>query len=149
MDSRYSALEEGTRTRGPSQTRRISGSMLLRRRGLTSCRRCVLFLVVAVGVIILPLTTLYTFEGIENGTGALAVETPITVDVVHPLDPLASNKADPKPTSSTGRVELPTLRPTASSSLQQQKPAWTELPKRNLTQYVNPLIGTEGLGHGI
>jgi hypothetical protein len=27
-------------------------------------------------------------------------------------------------------------------------PPWLDLPARDLTQFVNPLIGTEGFGHG-
>jgi hypothetical protein len=153
MDSRYSALEEGgggggSRSSLPhggdnilnSSRRQLSG--IMRRRGINSCRRCVIFLVVAVGVVILPLGMLYTFEGIENGKGELAVEKP-SVNVISEIH-ASTTSAVIASQSSTSASSISLPAPTTTSGWSQ---TWSELPRRNLTRYVDPLIGTEGHGH--
>jgi putative alpha-1,2-mannosidase len=146
MDVRYSALEEGRKSDSAPRTRQISVGPMLGRRRLQSCRRCVLFLVIAVGIIILPFGTLYTFEGIENGKGALAVERP-DEQVVSGVDSDASTVSIVWPTTSATRIASPTAVPTTTTSAL-DRPTWI-LPRRNLSEYVDPLIGTEAQGHCI
>lgn len=127
------------------------GQMTIRRmraRRLPVRTRVLLFAVVAVGVVLVPFGFLYAFEGIESGNGGLIVEPTgsTTTTAVGPITDLL----DATPTAASGTsvsVAIPFATPSAttpSSPYLRQ-----DLPERELTPYVNPLIGTEGLGHCI
>ena len=145
MEARYAELEENIGGSSFSPRRRYTSTM--RRRGLQSCRRCALFLLIAVGVVILPMGLLYTFEGIENGKGELASVSQAKPDEVEQVTNASMTSISPTSIkSATVSTPIVASLTTAASTL---RPTWTELPKCNLTQYVDPLIGTEGSGHCI
>ena len=97
--------------------------------------RVIPFLFVAVGIIALTYGMLYIFEGMEAEQGG--IPTPIDEHLHHtPADTVVNARPEVIVTSST----TSTISPTLSSG----RP---DLPERVLTQYVNPLIGTEGFGH--
>jgi len=72
--------------------------------------------------------TLYIFDEVENGQKGFVIESP---------PPPEQSESVYSVTGST--TTMPT---TAATRL-------PDLPVRELTQYVDTLIGTEGLGHGI
>ena len=90
-----------------------------------------MFILVAMGVVMFPMGLLGVFEGIENGQGKLAIPTTgghheaETTNVSASEDSVTSTVAPANPTSSPRN----------------------DLPERELTLYVDPIIGTEGLGH--
>ena len=101
--------------------------------------RVLLFLFVAVGMVLLPYGMLYIFEGMETEQGGIS--TPFETHL-HDI-PASTTIVNAKPEviiapSSTTFTTSPTPSPS---------PAGLDLPKRALTPYVNPLIGTEGFGH--
>lgn len=124
------------------------GQMTIRRmrtRRLPVRTRVLLFAAVAVGVVLVPFAFLYAFEGIESGSGGLIVEqtgSSTTTTAVRPITDLLD--ATPSAASGTSiSVAIPSATTSSSPYLRQ------DLPERELTPYVNPLIGTEGLGHCI
>lgn len=109
---------------------------------LTVRTRVVLFLLVAFGIVVLPYGMFHTFEEMENGKSGL------TTVVEHPHDSPDKHEVVSAPlltsvsSSSSSSSAFPATSPTPS-------PSRLDLPERPLTPYVNPLIGTEGYGHGI
>ena len=123
----------------------------LRRRRFGNCTRVIVFFAIAFGVVILPLGMLRTMEGIENAQGGLMtssdgqthkeVTSSVIVSAVAEVTPALSSITAPAVTSSVSSV----TSSAPSSSPQSARP---NLPERELTKYVDPLIGTEGYGHG-
>jgi hypothetical protein len=109
---------------------------------LTVRTRIILFLLVAFGIVVLPYGMLYRFEEMENGKSGL------TTVVEHPPD--SPDKAEvvgaPLLTDASSSSTASSTLPATSSAPSSSRP---DLPERRLTPYVNPLIGTEGYGHGI
>jgi hypothetical protein len=89
--------------------------------------RSFLMIVAVFGVIVVPLAVFYTFGGIEGGASEWI---PTIVGVPH---------EPPEPTP----VRVPSDETSSSISA----PSFTLLPERRLTEFVVPLIGTEGTGH--
>ena len=119
-----------------------------RNRRISMPTRALLFAVVAVGVVLVPFGLLYTFEGIESREGGLIVNRPhVPGNITTGVRPI-TDLLDATPiaiTSSSTSTEL-------SSAIQSTTPSSSpvvrqDLPERELTPYVNPLIGTEGFGH--
>jgi hypothetical protein len=98
--------------------------------------RVIPFLFVAVGITALTYGMLYIFEGMETEQGGM----PSLIDEYLDHTQADTTAVHAKPqvivTSSTTSTISPTL-----------SPGRPDLPERVLTQYVNPLIGTEGFGH--
>lgn len=100
-------------------------------------RRHVIFLLVALGLILLPFSMFNFFEGFENRQDGLL-----------PSFPDHSYDLQTQPEKVNTLHDVPSaLRPTPSLTPSPSFPARADLPKRKLTPYVNPLIGTEGFGH--
>lgn len=123
----------------------------LRRYG--NCTRVIVFFVIAIGVVILPLGMLRTMEGIENSQGGLTTsfdghshEDDISSSI------FASVSVVAEVTVMSSLISISTA-PTAVSSIVSSVPssspavARPDLPERDLTPYVDTLIGTEGYGH--
>jgi hypothetical protein len=110
-----------------------------RSRGIRSCSRVIVFCLVAVGVILLPLGMMYVFEGIESGEGGLSSpgHHEDLVPVEKPDDIITSTTSSTSTSVSSAVVAAPTV------------PVRDDLPIRQLTKFVDPLIGTEGQGHCI
>jgi hypothetical protein len=94
------------------------------------------FCLVAVGVILLPLGMMHVFEGIQSGQGGLSHHDDL-VPVQKPDDIVASTTSSTSTSVSSAVVAAPTV------------PVRDDLPIRQLTKFVDPLIGTEGQGHCI
>lgn len=137
-------LSDDEKSLGQLTTRRM------RTRRLPVRTRVLLFAVVAVGVVLLPFGLLYAFEGIESGEGGLIVESPpvpgnATTTGVRPAqDP---QDATPIAVTSSSTISIMIASVTQSTTPSSSPPLRQDLPERELTPYVNPLIGTEGLGH--
>lgn len=106
--------------------------------------RLILLILAAIGIVLFPYGMLQVFEGMEKGQGGLTIiPPPHTVPVMNvnvtALPTVSNALSDSSSTSSS------TLLSTSQTSL----PLRPDLPKRQLTSFVNPLIGTEGPGHGI
>jgi len=112
-------------------------------RRLPSRTRVLLYLVVAVGVILLPYGMLHVFEGMESRQGGLII----------PVDDHSHDSIPDSPSRVSTTTEIPVASSTMSfvTSGEVATPSITrpDLPVRRLTSFVNPLIGTEGSGHGI
>jgi len=123
--------------------RRVRG-MRLRTRS-----RVLLFLFVSFVLVLVPWMILSFSEGIESDKDALILPG-------EPHDGDGSKDGMEKEGTEGGdktRVVLVpsmTMTPAVSSSslLEPTSIARPDLPVRELSQYVNPLIGTEGRGHG-
>jgi hypothetical protein len=130
----------------PIRDERSNYSMARRLRitRLTVRTRIIVFLLVAFGIVVLPYGMLHTFEEMENGKNGL------TTVVEHPHD-------SPDKPEVVGAPPLTDASSSSSSSVSSTFLATSpvpsssrpDLPERLLTPYVNPLIGTEGYGHGI
>ena len=137
-------LSDDEKSLGQMMTRRM------RTRRLPVRTRVLLFAVVAIGVVLLPFGLLYAFEGIESREGGLIVERPpvpgsTTTTGVRPVqDP---QDATPIAITSSSTISIAITSATQSTTPSSSPPARQDLPERELTPYVNPLIGTEGLGH--
>jgi len=112
--------------------------------------RVLLFLFVSFALVLVPWMTLYLSEGTGSNEDALILPG-------GPDDGDGSKDGIEKEGTEGGdrtRVVLvPSMtmtRPVSSSSLLEPTSiARPDLPVRELSQYVDPLIGTEGRGHGI
>jgi hypothetical protein len=93
------------------------------------------FILVAMGVVLFPMGLLGLFEGIENGQGKLAIPTNGGHHEAETTNVSASEDSVKSVTSSVAITSNPTSSPR------------NDLPERELTLYVDPIIGTEGPGH--
>ena len=121
-------------------TRRVHGTHLRTR------RRVVLFLFVAFVLVLVPWMTLYVSEGIQSNKDAL-----IMPGGQHDGDE-SKNGTDLEGTEGADRTSVVLVPSTPVSSSPEPEPTSVrrpDLPVRELSRYVNPLIGTEGRGHGI
>lgn len=98
--------------------------------------RFIPFLFIVVGIIALTYEMLYIFEGMETEQGGMPTLIDEHLDHTQADTTVVHAKPQVIITSSTTSTISPTL-----------SPGRPDLPERVLTQYVNPLIGTEGLGH--
>jgi hypothetical protein len=104
---------------------------------LTVRRRLFVFLLVAIGVVVLPYGLFHTFEGMNiGGDGSTTI-------VQHPYNSSTTTALAERP-----QVTNTSSHAAASSSVSLSPSRRPDLPERKLTPYVNPLIGTEGKGHG-
>jgi hypothetical protein len=126
---------------------------------LRTRHRVVLFVFVAFAVVLLPFMTLYVFDGMERKDdrlggsvgsdhddewgGSAEGEAEHEVGVVE--GPMMSSVVE---VSASSSVSSSVLSTSASSLPSVATPLRLDLPVRQLTQYVSPLIGTEGKGHG-
>lgn len=124
---------------------------------LRTRHRIVLFVFVAFALVVLPFLVLYGFEGMEElGRGVGSVRPGehdemgedhdvSMVDVSMPSVPMPSVPVMSASTtaSSSSSSSAPTLAASLPSHVVRP-----DLPVRQLVQYVNPLIGTAGKGHG-
>ena len=102
--------------------------------------RLILCLLVAIGVVVLPYGLLHTFEGLEIG---------LTTVVQHPYDSSTTTALADRPQVTSASFSSSSSPAAASSPSVSLSPSRRpDLPERKLTPYVNPLIGTEGKGHG-
>ena len=119
----------------------------MRARRLPVRTRVLLFLAVAVGVVLLPFGLLYAFEGIESGESGLIVEPSHGVESSSTAVRPVTDLLDATPTVSSSSVSVAIISATPSATPSLSPPIRQDLPERELTPYVDPLIGTEGLGH--
>ena len=83
---------------------------------------------------------LYIFEGMEAGQGGI----PTPIDEYFHDTPARITVMNAKPD-----VIVASSLTTSTISTPSTSPARPDLPERQLTSFVNPLIGTEGFGHCI
>ena len=110
---------------------------------IDSCTRLVLYILVALQIVLLPLGMLYTFAGMESDKTMLSNNPEGHHDHEHEPEPAITSALGLRLSSTT--VSATTL--STSSVAIPSASARPDLPKRELTNFVDTFIGVEGYGH--
>jgi hypothetical protein len=114
--------------------------------------RIVLFVFLAFALVVLPFLVLYGFEGMEEqerGVGSVRPGEHDEMGEDHDVSMVDVSMTPSVPVMSASTTASSSLSssPTFAASLPSHV-VRPDLPVRQLVQYVNPLIGTAGKGHG-
>lgn len=109
---------------------------------IDSCTRFGLYILLALQIIMLPVGMLYIFAGIESDKTILSTSPEGHHD--HEHEPIITSAVELSLSSTS--VILTSTSSTSSVTVASAS-ARPDLPKRDLTNYVDTLIGTEGYGH--
>ena len=118
---------------------------LIRPWRIDGCTRFLLYIFVALQIILLPLGMLYIFAGMESDETMLSTEPDSHHDHEHEHEPVVTSAAE-IPLSSTSILQTSTAISTSSITTASAS-SLPDLPKRELTNFVDTMIGTEGYGH--
>jgi len=116
---------------------------LIRPWRIDGCTRFLVYIFVALQILLLPLGMLYIFAGMESDEAMLSTEPDSHHD--HEHEPVVTSAAE-LPLSSTSILQTSTTISTSSIRIASASPL-PDLPKRELTNFVDTRIGTEGSGH--
>lgn len=120
---------------------------LIRPGRIDGCTRFLLYIFVALQIILLPFGMLYIFAGMESDETMLSTAPDSHHDHEHEHEPVVTSAAE-LPLSSTSILQTPTATSSSTSSITIASASpLPGLPKRELTNFVDTLIGTEGYGH--